>query len=276
MERWNECLELIRQQIKDEWVVATWFDCISCVHYEVNTRVLLLSVPSKYVVEFVEHYYVRLLQQVITRVYGEGVTLQYHLAAQSAAVAPLKSVQQPAISSGHLAVANAHERLKRGLEHFLSKERTQWLSDYDEIADWLADNKGRGLLLVGTSGLGKSVICTRILPVLIGGEAVVVSSREMGQQIDTLLQKKCVIIDDLGHEPVTEMVNYRKRTPFLELCDAAEQRGVLLIVNTTLSTNKIRNPLYPMSIESRYGAEVLDRLRATTRVVELHGKSMRR
>jgi hypothetical protein len=41
--------------------------------------VLQLGVPSKYVVEFVEHYYVRLLKQVITRVYGENVNLQYHL-----------------------------------------------------------------------------------------------------------------------------------------------------------------------------------------------------
>jgi DNA replication protein DnaC len=152
----------------------------------------------------------------------------------------------------------------------------KWLPEYDEIVDWLSDNRGRGLLLIGTSGLGKSLICQKILPVLLGEVVDVVNAREMGQVLDVLLQRRCVIIDNLGSEPVSEMVNYRKRRPFFELCDAAEQRGLLLIINTTLSTTRVRNPLYPQSIQERYGNEVLDRLRATTRVVELRGKSMRK
>ena len=299
MNRWNECLDLIRQQINDEWVVDTWFECITCESFDAETHVLQLGVPSKYVVEFVEHYYVRLLKQVITRVYGEGVTLQYHLDSArgqvpgsansiegSARYLSPDSTNSPDGSARYLSpgipdmhVANARERLQKGLQHFLGDD-ARWLPEYDEIADWLADNKGRGLLLVGTSGLGKSLICQKILPVVLSdvlGIAVdVVSAREMGQQIDSLVQSRCVIIDDLGHEPVTEMVAYRKRTPFFELCDAAEQRGILLIINTTLSTNKIKNPLYPRSIQERYGNEVLDRLRATTRVVELRGQSMRK
>lgn len=284
-EKWNECLDLIRQQINDEWVVATWFECITCESFDAETHVLQLGVPSKYVVEFVEHYYVRLLKQVITRVYGENVNLQYHLDSARGRV-PGRTIRRvcaarylsPGIPGIH--VANARDRLQKGLQHFLGKDDAKWLPEYDEIAEWLADNKGRGLLLVGTSGLGKSLICQKILPVLLSdvlGIAVdVVSAREMGQQIDSLVQSRCVIIDDLGHEPVTEMVAYRKRTPFFELCDAAEQRGILLIINTTLSTNKINNPLYPRSIQERYGNEVLDRLRATTRVVELRGQSMRK
>ena len=281
MEQWNECLDLIRQQINDEWVVDTWFECITCESFDAETRVLQLGVPSKYVVEFVEHYYVRLLKQVITRVYGENVNLQYHLDSARGQVPGIPDGSARYLSPGipGIHVANARERLQKGLQHFLGDD-ARWLPEYDEIADWLADNKGRGLLLVGTSGLGKSLICQKILPVLLSdvlGIAVdVVSAREMGQQIDSLVQSRCVIIDDLGHEPVTEMVAYRKRTPFFELCDAAEQRGILLIINTTLSTNKINNPLYPRSIQERYGNEVLDRLRATTRVVELRGQSMRK
>lgn len=273
--KWNECLELIRQQIKDEWVVPTWFEPIVCESYDSEARVLMLSVPSKYVVEFIEHYYVRLMQQVITRVYGEGVTLQYHLQAPQVDVSAITHHPSPTIQDNHLAVANAKERLEKGLAHFLGND-ARWLPDYDEIAEWLTDNKGRGLLLVGISGLGKSLICQKILPVLLGQDVAIVSSRKMAQQIDTLLQQRCVIIDDLGREPVSEMVNYRKRKPFFELCDEAERRGLLLIINTTLSTNRVRNPLYPHSIQERYGDEVLDRLRATTRVVELHGKSMRK
>ena len=274
-EKWKECLDLIRQEIKDEWVVPTWFEPIVCESYDSEARVLMLSVPSKYVVEFIEHYYVRLMQQVITRVYGEGVTLQYHLQAPQADVSAITHHPSPTAQANHLTIANAKERMLKGLQHFLGDD-AKWLPEYDEIADWLSDNRGRGLLLIGTSGLGKSLICQKILPVLLGEVVDVVNAREMGQVLDVLLQRRCVIIDNLGSEPVSEMVNYRKRRPFFELCDAAEQRGLLLIINTTLSTTRVRNPLYPQSIQERYGNEVLDRLRATTRVVELRGKSMRK
>lgn len=275
-EKWKECLDLIRQEIKDEWIMTTWFECITCESFDAETRVLLLAVPSKYVVEFVEHFYVNLLKLVLIRVYGEGVTLQYRLQAPQAPAPAVDVAANPtpsAAPTGHIAIANAKERLQKGLQHFLG-DKAQWLPDYDEIADWLTDNKGRGLLLVGTSGLGKSVICQKILPVLLGSDVAVVSAREMGQQIDTLLQQRCVIIDNLGREPITEMVNYRKRQPFFELCDEAVRRGLLLIVNTTFSTSRVRNPLYPNSIKDRYGDEVYNRLRATTHVVELRGQSM--
>lgn len=277
-DKWKECLEIIRQEIKDEWIMTTWFECITCESFDTERRVLMLGVPSKYVVEFVEHFYVNLLKLVLNRVYGEGVTLQYHLQDQQAP-APVRDlspgIMSPGIISpdGHIAIANAKERLQKGLQHFLG-DKAQWLPDYDEIADWLSDNKGRGLLLVGTSGLGKSIICQKILPVLLGSDVAVVSAREMGQQIDTLLQQRCVIIDNLGREPITEMVNYRKRQPFFELCDESVRRGILLIVNTTFSTSRVRNPLYPNSIKERYGDEVYNRLRAITHVVELRGQSM--
>lgn len=277
-DKWKECLEIIRQEIKDEWIMTTWFECITCESFDTERRVLMLGVPSKYVVEFVEHFYVNLLKLVLNRVYGEGVTLQYHLQDQQAP-APVRDlspgIMSPGIISpdGHITIANAKERLQKGLQHFLG-DKAQWLPDYDEIADWLSDNKGRGLLLVGTSGLGKSIICQKILPVLLGSDVAVVSAREMGQQIDTLLQQRCVIIDNLGREPITEMVNYRKRQPFFELCDESVRRGILLIVNTTFSTSRVRNPLYPNSIKERYGDEVYNRLRAITHVVELRGQSM--
>lgn len=273
-EKWKECLELIRQEVKDEWIMTTWFECITCESFDTDRRVLTLSVPSKYVVEFVEHFYVNLLQLVLTRVYGEGVTLQYHLAAAPARnLSP--GIQQLAPVTTPISFPNAMERLEKGLTHFLGND-AQWLPGYDEIAEWLMDPKGRGLLLVGTSGLGKSLICQKILPVILGGDVTIVSSRDMAKNIDTLLQQRCVIIDDLGKEPVSEMVNYRKRRPFFELCDEAERRGLMLIINTNLSTNKVNNPLYPSSIKERYGNDVYDRLRAITRVVEIKGESLRK
>jgi hypothetical protein len=64
------------------------------------------------VVEFIEHYYVRLMQQVITRVYGEGVTLQYRLQAPQADVSAITHQPSPVTQTNHLTIANAKGRFQ--------------------------------------------------------------------------------------------------------------------------------------------------------------------
>lgn len=161
----------------------------------------------------------------------------------------------------------------------------RWLPCYEQVATWLADNQSRGLLCVGTCGLGKSVICCQTLPYLFRRhfdlETMVVTATEMNQRIDELL-KYCgrnhiIVIDDLGTE-AAETVNYgNRRRPFCELADAAERTGTLLIITTNLrttrDTNQQRN--YP-SIETRYGVPTLDRLKAITKVAVFTGDSMRK
>ena len=176
-----------------------------------------------------------------------------------------------------------HKELEAGLNYYLG-DKHQWLPAYDDVVSWLADNKGRGLIAVGTCGLGKSLICTQILPVLFtkhfGKETKVVTALEMNSQIDELLaycaQGRIIIIDDLGTEPVENVFFGNRRKPFCELTDKAERSGTLLIITTNLRTTK-DNDLkrnYP-SIETRYGMPTLDRLRAITKVALFMGKSMR-
>ena len=160
----------------------------------------------------------------------------------------------------------------------------RWLPCYEQVATWLADNQSRGLLCVGTCGLGKSVICCQTLPYLFRRhfdlETMVVTATEMNQRIDELLKycgrNRIIVIDDLGTE-AAETVNYgNRRRPFCELADAAERTGTLLIITTNLrttrDTNQQRN--YP-SIETRYGVPTLDRLKAITKVAVFTGDSMR-
>ena len=125
-------------------------------------------------------------------------------------------------------------------------------------------------------GLGKTLICEKILPVILGRKIKTVNARDMGAQIDELVKERAVIVDDLGKEPV-EYKNYGNvRKPFFELCDAAERNGILLIINTNLSPQGVNNPLYPDSIEHRYGREVLDRLHTIVKAVLFRGDSLRR
>lgn len=156
----------------------------------------------------------------------------------------------------------------------------RWLPCYEQVAAWLADNQSRGLLCVGTCGLGKSVICCQTLPYLFRRhfdlETMVVTATEMNQRIDELLKycgrNRIIVIDDLGSEPVSV---YGRR-PFFELVNNAEVTGTLLIITTNLrttrDTNQQRN--YP-SIETRYGVPTLDRLKAITKVAVFTGDSMR-
>ena len=55
-------------------------------------------------------------------------------------------------------IPNAKELLQQGLQYFLG-DSAQWLPCYDEIAAWMTDNQGRGLLCMGNCGLGKTLIC---------------------------------------------------------------------------------------------------------------------
>ena len=166
------------------------------------------------------------------------------------------------------------------------KNAPQGLPAYREVATWLSDNYSRGLICVGTCGLGKSVICCQALPDIFrnyfdGIEVKVVTAAEMNQRIDELLaycgQNRVIVIDDLGTEAPETVTFGNRRRPFCELVDTAERTGTLLIITTNIRTTKDtdlrRN--YP-SIETRYGIPTLDRLRAITKVIVFRGESMRK
>lgn len=165
------------------------------------------------------------------------------------------------------------------IRKYVSKD-PKWLPAYEQVAMWLSDNQGRGLICVGTCGLGKSVICVQALPFLFKRhfdiDVMVVTATEMNQRIDELLKycgrNRVIIVDDLGEEAASV---YGRR-PFCELVSAAERTGTLLIITTNIRTNRDPDPVrkYP-SIEARYGAPTLDRLRAITKVALFMGESLR-
>lgn len=269
---WERCLQLIRQKV-EERVYDVWFATVECESYDAQQNTVVLSVPSTYVYEYLEQYQVPLLSWALSACFAPGVRLNYRIRREPVRQQP--AVEIPSVPQcPRFTIPDARERIEKGLQHFLGDD-ARWLPAYDRVAEWLSDNKGRGLLCVGSSGLGKTLVCEHILPVILGRQIRTVTAREMNSQIDELLRERCVIIDDLGKEAV-EVKNYGNvRRPFFELCDAAERNGILLIITTNLSTTTVNDARYPASIEARYGKEVLSRLRATTRVVIFEGEDMR-
>ena len=85
----------------------------------------------------------------------------------------LEQTKQYLIKSGtiiepdrvNIAIPDARHMIKRGLETFIKGEIV-WLPEYEEVARWLADNQGKGLLCIGNCGRGKTVITRDVLPLL--------------------------------------------------------------------------------------------------------------
>ena len=286
-QQWQQCLAMIREKYGEKYQHwhDVWYGDVRFESYDPDNHTLLVQVPSRYVYEYLEIHGVKDLRWATREVFGTDVTLQYRIRQEPlfADIADYLRQHSPYDTRRdpyNIHVPDAAKRLNDGLHYFLH-DATQWLPAYDHIAAWLQDNKGRGLLCVGTPGLGKSLVCEKILPVILGngGHPIpCVSGHEICQRLDELLKERIVIIDDLGKEPAEATVNYLRRRPFFELCNNAERTGQLLIITTNLSTTPVQpewRKAYPLSIEEHYGREVLDRLKVITKFVMFSGKSLR-
>lgn len=290
-EKWTRCLQDIKERLMqvDEsgWVYKTWFESIVFESYDKATNAILIQVPDVHVYEYLEHFYVPLFKKVMGIYFGPNTALQYRVMKQKPSFADVAAylAQHSAYDSRrdpyNIHVADAEKRLRDGLHYFL-KGSERWLPAYGQIAAWLQDNKGRGLLCVGHPGLGKTLICEKILPVILGngGRPIAsVKASSLHDRLPELLKERIVIIDDLGKEPAKHYGDIDRS--FFELCSNAERTGQLLIITTNLATARPdswpadRPWPWPDSIEHRYGTEVLDRLKVITRLVRIEGASMR-
>ena len=173
-----------------------------------------------------------------------------------------------------ISIPNAEKRLRGGLQYVVNMKSgcdSEWNErNYRPIVDWMTDNKGKGLLMFGGCGLGKSVIGMYILPLLIKDVhkkvVNIFSAQELNKKIDEILKLHIIYIDDIGTEDNLNSYG-NKRMPFAELCDAAEKKGKLLILTTNLSIDELTQ---------RYGDRVVDRLIATTKAVPFTGDSLRK
>lgn len=80
---WDKCLELIKDNVTEQQF-KTWFASIVFESYSVEERTLLVQVPSPYVYEYLEQYYVGLLSKVLTRIFGTSVRLRYRIVTDKA------------------------------------------------------------------------------------------------------------------------------------------------------------------------------------------------
>ena len=145
-------------------------------------------------------------------------------------------------------------------------DKYEHLPAYDEIIDWMVDTRGRGLMLMGECGLGKSTILNYVIPAIFRTKTNKVLRSVPAKELAAVEKNVApfIIIDDLG----TESIKNDYGTKIDAVADAisyAEDSSKTLLITTNLSPN---------SLKERYDERTLDRLRKC-KVVIIKGNSFR-
>jgi len=143
----------------------------------------------------------------------------------------------------------------------------EWLSEYDEITEWMIDTKGKGLALFGSVGRGKTVINTFILPILFryAYKKVIICKTATELTRQTIESKWALSIDDIGTENIVN--DYGTKIDIItEAINHAEHKSKLLFLTSNLTEKELIN---------RYGLRTLDRIKRLCKIVIFTGKSLR-
>ena len=96
---WIDCLRIIQANVTEQQY-KTWFAPIVFESYSETEHTLLVQVPSSYVYEYLEQYYVGLLSKVLARVFETSVILRYRIVTDKA-----NNIKQEVESDGPATVA---------------------------------------------------------------------------------------------------------------------------------------------------------------------------
>lgn len=163
--------------------------------------------------------------------------------------------------------ANAKELFSCTLRH-VAGEDAEYLQEYDEVAEWLRDNNGKSLMLMGQCGVGKSMIACRIIPLMFACRERIFPpiSATAFSRLDTIDKRNLWIIDDLGTERVVKDFGTEKDN-VSELIEMIDSCGNCAVITTNLTSSELKH---------RYGDRNFDRLRANFKIVAINHASMRR
>lgn len=161
----------------------------------------------------------------------------------------------------------------------------QTLEEYYQVFRWMQNTEGKGLLLMGSCGRGKSVIASGIIPVLFRMKGMIlhpVHAQDMhkptpqqpylgyGQRPETWLD----YLQRTGHPIIDELGSEMQFNDYGEKCE-----GFNLVINAAERYNRpmfITTNLTEEQILSRYGERTLDRLRQLCLTVRFTGESLRK
>jgi DNA replication protein DnaC len=179
--------------------------------------------------------------------------------------------------------------LMRGLAYAIGPT-AQWLPEYEDVAAWLSDNRGKGLMCIGDCGRGKTVITRDILPLVFKNYIQVLDpetgywfhpvysyflAKELKSRWAEVERCKIICVDDVGTEPIAKVYG-ETHNYFSELVDLCNDRDKLLICSTNLTQAQLfggeeDGVVYPARCDQR----TFSRLVGNTVRVYFEGEDLR-
>ena len=150
----------------------------------------------------------------------------------------------------------------------ITRKSLVWLPQYDKVAKWMSNTQGKGLVLTGRCGTGKSLILNYVLPIcFLTKMRKVVKSVHAKECLDVefmkdLLSRKIIAIDDVGSE--AQMVRYGQRYDVIhDLMLSIEDKNKTLLMTSNLTGKEL---------EDRYDERAMDRLVKMCEIVKFDNK----
>lgn len=151
-----------------------------------------------------------------------------------------------------------------------------FLPEYKKLREYLKDTQGKGLLLSGGPGVGKSIILKKIIPTVYALRNLevfpvscydlhkIINPKESNETVfDKVSQRRHILLDEIGVE-INVNIYGEKFNPVEWLINASEDNNKALFATTNLNDDM----LYAM-----YGKRAFDRLIKKVTKIEFVKKS---
>lgn len=139
-----------------------------------------------------------------------------------------------------------------------------WEPQYQQLGDWMSQPGGRGAIIFGSAGAGKTFLATvyaALAYMHCGALFTIVAARELNDFADKVKKDRFLIIDDIGVEEELNVYGTR-RYVLPEIVDVAERRNSILVLTTNLTAAQLA---------TKYGMRTIDRLRSVCKAIDFTG-----
>lgn len=159
----------------------------------------------------------------------------------------------------------------------ISEANFVFLPEYKKLREYLKDTQGKGLLLSGGPGVGKSIILKKIIPTVYALRNLevfpvscydlhkIINPKESNETVfDKVSQRRHILLDEIGVE-INVNIYGEKFNPVEWLINASEDNNKALFATTNLNDET----LYAL-----YGKRAFDRLIKKVTKIEFVNRSL--
>lgn len=140
----------------------------------------------------------------------------------------------------------------------------KWEYPYQQLGDWMGEPDGRGAIIFGSPGAGKTFLVTvyaALAYMHCGALFTIVTAQELNDVADKVKRDRFLIVDDIGMEEERRVYgNHSYVLP--DLIDMAERRNNILVLTTNLTAGQL---------VAKYGTRATDRMRGLCRGIDFNG-----